>query len=138
MASYVDFTLTFTDNSSGDRDELGTEVQIYSDSPSYKQTEPIDYAYARHGWMKLPGRPWSGRDASPSIACAGDVLTVRVRQFNAHGVGNGRRQAEAQDRGLSLRRRSSQYATSAVRGGVGGGGYMPPSSPPSIHRLILP
>ena len=48
MASYVDFTLTFTDNSSGARDELGTEVQIYSDSPSYKQTEPIDYADARH------------------------------------------------------------------------------------------
>ena len=87
MASYVDFTLTFTDNSSGDRDELGTEVQIYSDSPSYKQTEPIDYAYARHGWMKLPLVGPGVVTLPIRLRAPVTFLTVRVRQFNAHGVG---------------------------------------------------
>lgn len=54
MAQYVNFNLTFKDNSSGNREEDGTEIQIFTDSPSYKCTVPIDYAYARHGWMRLP------------------------------------------------------------------------------------
>jgi len=87
MASYVDFTLTFTDNSSGDRDESGTEVQIYSDSPSYKQTEPIDYADARHGWMKLPLVGPGVATLPIRLRAPVTFLTVRVRQFNAHGVG---------------------------------------------------
>jgi hypothetical protein len=88
MAEYVDFTLTLTDNSSGVRDEDGTEVQIYSDSPSYKPTERIDYAFARHGWMRLP-LVGAGITTIPiKLKAPVTFVTVRCRQFNANGNGD--------------------------------------------------
>jgi len=87
MAQYVDFTLTFTDNSSGSKNEDGTEVQIYTDSPSYKATEKIDYAHARHTWMKLPLVAAGATSVPIRLKAPVTFVKVRCRQFNAHGLG---------------------------------------------------
>jgi len=87
MAQYVDFTLTFTDNSSGSKNEDGTEVQIYTDSPSYKATEKIDYAHARHTWMKLPLVAAGTTSVPIRLKAPVTFVKVRCRQFNAHGLG---------------------------------------------------
>lgn len=87
MAEYVDFTLTFTDNSSGDRDEDGTEVQIYTDSPSYRPTVKINYAEARHAWMGLPLVNAGVTTLPIRLKTPVTFVTVRVRQFNANGYG---------------------------------------------------
>ena len=87
MAEYVDFTLTFTDNSSGDKAEDGTEVQIYTDSPSYKPTVKIDYAAARHAWMALPLVNAGVTTLPIRLKFPVTFIKVRVRQFNEHGPG---------------------------------------------------
>ncbi len=87
MAQYVDFTLTFTDNSSGSKNEDGTEVQIYTDSPSYKATEKIDYAHARHTWMKLPLVAAGTTSVPIRLKAPVTFVKVRCRQFNARGLG---------------------------------------------------
>lgn len=88
MAEYVDFTLTFTDNSSGDRAEDGTEVQIYTDSPSYKPTVKINYADARHAWMALPFVKAGVTTLPIRLKAPVTFVTVRVRQFNENGAGD--------------------------------------------------
>lgn len=88
MASYIDFTLTFVDNSSGDRDESGTQVQIHTDSPSYKPTEKIDYAAARHAWMALPLINAGVTTVPIHLKSPVTFVKVRVRQFNANGYGD--------------------------------------------------
>lgn len=87
MAQYVNFNLTFKDNSSGNREEDGTEIQIFTDSPSYKCTVPIDYAYARHGWMRLPFVAHGVTTIPISLKAPLTFVVVRVRQFNANGNG---------------------------------------------------
>lgn len=87
MARYVNFNLTFKDNSSGNREEDGTEIQIFTDSPSYKCTVPIDYAYARHGWMRLPFVAYGVTTIPISLKAPLTFVVVRVRQFNANGNG---------------------------------------------------
>ena len=87
MASYIDFTLTFTDNSSGDRAEDGTEVQIYTDSPSYKPTVKVDYNAARHAWMALPLVNAGVTTLPVKLKAPVTFVKVRVRQFNANGFG---------------------------------------------------
>lgn len=88
MASYIDFTLTFTDNSSGDRAEDGTEVQIYTDSPSYKPTVKVDYNAARHAWMALPLVNAGVTTLPVKLKAPVTFVKVRVRQFNANGFGD--------------------------------------------------
>lgn len=87
MASYIDFNLTFTDNSSGDRAEDGTEVQIYTDSPSYKPTVKVDYNAARHAWMALPLVNAGVTTLPIKLKAPVTFVKVRVRQFNANGFG---------------------------------------------------
>jgi len=87
MASYIDFTLTFTDNSSGARDEDGTEIQIYTDSPSFVPNVIVDYAYAPHPWRTLP-LVGAGVTSLPiRLKAPLNFVKVRVRQYNANGPG---------------------------------------------------
>ncbi len=88
MSTFINGDLTFTDNSTGDRAEDGTEVQIYSDSPSFVPNIPTDHAYAPHPWMSLP-LVGAGVSTIPiRLEAPVSLLKVRVRQFNVNGNGN--------------------------------------------------
>ena len=87
MANFIDFNLTFTDNSSGVRAEDGTEIQIYSDSPSFVPNVVVDHAYATHAWMSLP-LVGAGITTVPiKLETPLTHVKVRVRQFNENGYG---------------------------------------------------
>ncbi len=87
MAQYVNFTLTFDDTSSGLSEEDGTEIQIYTDSPSYKPNVLVDYSAARHGWMALPLVDAGITTLPITLKAPVTFVKVRVRQFNEHGPG---------------------------------------------------
>ena len=87
MANFLNFNLTFTDNSSGVRAEDGTEVQLYSDSPSFVPNVAVDFAYAPHPWMSLP-LVGAGITTIPvRLETPLTFVKVRVRQFNENGYG---------------------------------------------------
>lgn len=87
MATFVDFNLTFTDNSSGVRAEDGTEVQVYTDSPSFVPNVVADFAPAPHPWMSLP-LVGAGITTLPvRLETPLTFVKVRVRQFNENGYG---------------------------------------------------
>ncbi len=44
MSQFIPCEVSWTDNSSGDRDELGSEVDIYTDSPSFVPNVPVEVA----------------------------------------------------------------------------------------------
>lgn len=88
MATFVDFNLTFTDNSSGVRDEDGTEVQIYTDSPSFVPNIVVDYAHAPHPWMSLPLVGAAISTIPIKLETPVSFVKVRVRQFNENGQGD--------------------------------------------------
>ena len=44
MSQFIPCKVSWTDNSSGDRDELGTEIDIYTDSPSFVPNVPVEHA----------------------------------------------------------------------------------------------
>lgn len=87
MAEFVDFNLTFTDNSSGAKDEDGTEVQIHTDSPSFVPNIPVDHAYGGHPWMALPLVGPSITTIPIKLETPLSFVRVRVRQFNENGNG---------------------------------------------------
>jgi len=87
MAQYVNFTLTFDDTSSGLSEEDGTEIQIYTDSPSYKPNITVDYSAARHGWMALPYVDAGITTLPITLKAPVTFVKVQVRQFNEHGPG---------------------------------------------------
>lgn len=87
MAQYVDFVLTFTDTSTGLAEEDGTEVQIYTDSPSYAPTIPVDYQPAHHSWMALPLIKKGVTSIPIKLEAPLTFVRARVRQFNANGSG---------------------------------------------------
>lgn len=87
MANIVNFDLTFTDNSTGVRDEDGTEVQIYTDSPSFVPNVSVDHTFASHPWMALP-LIGAGITTIPiALESPLTYVKVRVRQFNENGFG---------------------------------------------------
>lgn len=88
MATFVDFDLTFTDNSSGVRAEDGTEVQLYSDSPSFVPNVVVDHANALHPWMRIPFVGAGITTIPIRLETPLTFVKVRVRQFNANGNGN--------------------------------------------------
>lgn len=84
---FTDFTLSFTDNSSGVKDENGTEVQIFTDSPSFVPNIAVDYAYAPHAWMSLPFVNAGVTSIPIRLQNPVTFVRVRVRQFNSNGNG---------------------------------------------------
>lgn len=87
MGEFVDFDLTFTDNSTGTRDEDGTEVQIYTDSPGFVPNIVADHANAFHPWMSLPLIGAGITTIPVRLEAPLTFVKVRVRQFNANGNG---------------------------------------------------
>ena len=87
MANFVDFDLTFTDNSSGVRAEDGTEIQVYSDSPSFVPNVQVDHAFAPHAWMSLPFVGAGITTVPIRLETPLTFVRVRVRQFNENGYG---------------------------------------------------
>lgn len=87
MAEFTDFDLTFTDNSSGTRAEDGTEVQIYTDSPSFVPNISVDFAYAAHPWMSLALIGAGITTVPVRLENPFTFVKVRVRQFNEAGYG---------------------------------------------------
>ena len=87
MATFIVCEVTWEDTSSGDRDELGHEIQIYTDSPSFVPNIPVDYSAAAHPWMQL--RPIAAGETSAQFQLQTPVtfVTFRVRQYNATGPG---------------------------------------------------
>lgn len=88
MADTINVKLLWEDKSTGDEDEDGQVVRIYTDSPSFKPTDKIDYAVARHPWMQL--RPIAAGEEELIVTLALPVTFVKfqVRQYNARGYGD--------------------------------------------------
>lgn len=86
MAQYTEAKVFWTDNSSGANDETGTEVQIYTDSPSFVATVPVD-AFASHPWMKLLPAAAGQTEYLVKLETPVTFVKARVRQFNANGYG---------------------------------------------------
>ena len=88
MADTINVKLLWEDKSTGDEDEDGQVVRIYTDSPSFKPTDKIDYAVARHPWMQL--QPIAAGEEELIVALALPVTFVKfqVRQYNARGYGD--------------------------------------------------
>ena len=88
MASLIECTLTWTDNSSGVQDETSQEIQIYTDSPSFVPNTPIDYSVAPHPWMSLPALASGVTTAAFTLELPVTYIKFRVRQLNADGPGS--------------------------------------------------
>lgn len=88
MADTINVKLLWEDKSTGDEEENGQVVRIYTDSPSFKPTDKIDYAVARHPWMQL--RPIAAGEEELIVTLALPVTFVKfqVRQYNARGYGD--------------------------------------------------
>lgn len=79
--------LTWEDISTGDTDETGQELDIYTDSASFVPTVPIDYAGARHPWMRLPPLAAGVETLDLPLKTPVTFVKFRVRQYNANGPG---------------------------------------------------
>ncbi len=54
MSQLIPVKVSWTDHSSGSSSETGTEIDIYSDSPSFVPNVPVDPASGvLHAWMRL-------------------------------------------------------------------------------------
>lgn len=88
MSQFIPCKVSWTDNSSGDRNELGTEIDIYTDSPSFVPNVPVDPASGvSHAWMRLPAVAASEVSAEFRLETPATFIRVRVRQYNADGPG---------------------------------------------------
>lgn len=88
MSQFIPCKVSWTDNSSGDRDELGTEIDIYTDSPSFVPNVPVDPASGvSHAWMRLPAVAAAEVSAEFRLETPVTFIRVRVRQYNAYGPG---------------------------------------------------
>jgi hypothetical protein len=79
--------LTWEDISTGDTDETGQELDVYTDSASFVPTVPIDYAGARHPWMRLPPLAAGVETLDLPLKTPVTFVKFRVRQYNANGPG---------------------------------------------------
>ena len=88
MSQFISGRISWTDNSSGTRDELGTEIDIYTDSPSFVPNVPVEPASGiSHAWMRLPAVAAGEVSADFRLETPVTFLRVRVRQYNADGSG---------------------------------------------------
>lgn len=88
MSQFIPCKVSWTDNSSGDQDELGTEIDIYTDSPSFVPSVPVDPASGvSHAWMRLPAVAAAEVSAEFRLETPVTFIRVRVRQYNADGPG---------------------------------------------------
>ena len=88
MSQFISGKISWTDNSTGDRAELGTEIDIYTDSPSFVPNIPVEPASgASHAWMRLPAVAAGEVSAEFRLETPVTFLRVRVRQYNADGPG---------------------------------------------------
>lgn len=88
MSQFVPCKVSWTDNSAGDRDELGTEIDIYTDSPSFLPNVQVEPASGvGHAWMRLPAVASGETSAEFRLETPVTFVTVRVRQYNANGPG---------------------------------------------------
>lgn len=85
--AFINCTATWADQSSGVKDETGQELQIYTDSPSFVPTIPVDLTVAPHPWMSLLPIAAGETEASFQLQTPVTFVTLRVRQYNADGVG---------------------------------------------------
>ena len=89
MSQFIPCKISWTDNSSGDRDESGTEIDIYTDSPSFVPNVPVEPASgASHAWMRLPAVAAGEVSAEFRLETPVTLIRVRVRQYNADGPGD--------------------------------------------------
>lgn len=88
MAEFITCKATWTDRSSGIEDELGQEIHIWTDSPSFRPDVPIDYAVAPHPWMRLLPIAAGVVEAEFRLELPVTFATFRVRQYNANGNGD--------------------------------------------------
>ena len=84
---FIDVKLVWKDNSSGVRDETGQEIDIYTDSPSFKPAAPINYADTNHPWMRLPAIAAGEVEAVVPLELPVTFVKFRIRQYNANGAG---------------------------------------------------
>lgn len=80
--------LTWEDTSTGTRDEAGQELDIWTDSPSFVPNVPINYAEARHPWMRLPPIAAVVEEIIIPLRAPVTFVKFRVRQYNASGNGS--------------------------------------------------
>lgn len=88
MAQFINCKATWVDASSGVTDETGQELQIWTDSPSFRPDIPIDYPVAPHPWMRLLPIAAGVSEADFRLETPVTFVTFRVRQYNATGNGN--------------------------------------------------
>lgn len=88
MGQFITCKATWDDNSSGVTDETGQELQIWTDSPSFRPDVPIDYAVAPHPWMRLLPVAAGEVEAEFRLELPVTFVTFRVRQYNDDGVGD--------------------------------------------------
>lgn len=86
MSQFIPCEVSWEDNSDGDRDELGSEVDIYTDSPSFVPNVPVEPGLL-HPWMRLPAVAAGELSTSFRLELPTTFVVVRVRQYNAHGPG---------------------------------------------------
>ena len=88
MSQFISGKISWTDHSSGDQDELGTEIDIYTDSPSFVPNVPVEPASGvSHAWMRLPAVAAGEVSAEFRLETPVTVIRTRVRQYNADGPG---------------------------------------------------
>lgn len=88
MSQFIPCEVSWTDNSSGDRDELGSEVDIYTDSPSFVPNVLVEASSGvMHPWMRLPAVGAGTTSTAFRLELPATFVVVRVRQYNAHGPG---------------------------------------------------
>ena len=88
MAQTIEAKISWTDNSSGATAETGTEVQIYTDSPSFVPNVPVEPLVAPHAWMRLKPANAGETEYALKLEAPATFIKVRVRQFNDNGYGN--------------------------------------------------
>ena len=88
MGELIPIKLTWADESTGDEDETGQEIELYTDSPSFQPNAgPIIYSEAPHPWMRLPPIASGVEEMTISLQAPITFLKFRVRQYNAKGPG---------------------------------------------------
>lgn len=80
--------LTWEDTSTGDSDETGQEIDIFTDSPSFVPNIPINYTEARHPWMRLQPLASGLEEMELPLKTPVTFVKFRVRQYNGNGPGS--------------------------------------------------
>ena len=88
MSTFITCKITWADNSTGANDETGQEIQIFTDSPSFRPDVPVDYLGASHAWMQLQPIAAGVTEASFRLETPVTFIKFRVRQYNAQGNGD--------------------------------------------------